>query len=98
MQQLEITAITVRTAGEFRNPKTRAEVAIMLNGRFLVAGIRVVQGKAGLFVSWPASCNPEGKDWEPIAKPALMEDLADMDGQIMRVYLESVAAPAEVVP
>lgn len=97
---LTITALTVTPKVDDRNPHTRAAVEVVLNEVLFVDGLRVVEGRNGLFVSWPASCNPEGRDWKPVVKPLSAIDLARLDAQIMRVYLETVVlhAESEVVP
>lgn len=92
---LTISALTVTPTEDPKNVYTRANVEIVLNEVLFVDGLRVVEGRNGLFVSWPASCNPEGREWKPVVKPLSSIDLARLDAQIMRVYLETVVMHAE---
>jgi len=68
------------------NGKTKAFCDIMLEDAFIVKGLRVVEGKEGLFVGMPREQGKDGK-WYTTFTP-LKDDTKD---KLQRIVLEAYA-------
>ena len=62
----------------------RAFADIVLAGQFVVKGLRIVEGKKGLFVSMPSEIGKDG-NWYSTFKPLTKE----VNSELSRVILEA---------
>lgn len=78
------------------NGSTKAYASINLDGVFAVSDIRVIEGKKGLFISFP---NRKGKDkdgnekYYDIAFPTTAELRKEISDAVIAKYNETVAQP-----
>jgi DNA-binding cell septation regulator SpoVG len=70
---LEITVISVCPAIITESSKVAANVRIVLNDVFVIAGIKVMEGKFGLFISFPRSYDKEKQMGQNHAFPITKE-------------------------
>ena len=63
----------------------RAFCDLAINGQFLIKGLKVVEGKKGLFVSMPRQ---QGKDnkWYDAVLPLTKEARAEVDRVVLEAY------------
>jgi stage V sporulation protein G len=71
-----------RLSGDSR---TKAFVDVGFAGVFLVKGLRVVEGKNGLFVGMPQEKGKDGK-WYPVAHPLTREFRGTLSNVVMQAY------------
>jgi len=65
--------------------KTRAFCDILLNDAFVIKGLRVVEGKNGIFVSMPREPGKDGK-WYATFAPIKKEVREELDRIILGAY------------
>lgn len=58
---LEITQVSITPVSGENGSKLKAFVQIVLNGVFVVKGIRIVHGKSGPFVAFPRQYDPKSQ-------------------------------------
>ena len=63
----------------------KAFVDIAVAGRIIVKGIKIIEGKKGLFVGWPREKGQDGK-WYPRVQPISQEASKEIDELIMEAY------------
>ena len=65
---MQITEITIHPTNE---NSVRAYVDIVFDNCFMIEGIRIIQGPAGLFISFPAKKQRDGTHWDIAFPPTL---------------------------
>lgn len=65
--------------------KLKAFASIELDNEFVVTGLRVVDGKNGLFVSMPQSKDKE-ENWYDIAFPVTKEGRSQIQDKVLKEY------------
>ena len=67
------------------NSDTRAFCTAIFNQALIVAGIRVRQGKKGIYVTFPVNTAPDGRRW-PLVYPASGEARRNIAAHILANY------------
>ena len=97
MSNLEITEIhinvTKKIESDHKNP-LMAFVRIVLNGCFVINGIKVIQGRAGVFISFPREYDKETKTGNNICYPIRKDVHEQMSAQILKEYDAAAGRPA----
>lgn len=70
----------------------RAFCDLQINGALLIKGVRVVEGKRGLFVGMPRQQSKDGK-WYSLVRPLTEEAKARIQEAVLAAY-ESAPDPA----
>lgn len=65
--------------------KVRALCSVLFDGAFAVHGLRVVEGKSGVFVSMPRRKTTEGK-YRDVAHPITKENRDMLHLQVLEAY------------
>jgi stage V sporulation protein G len=92
---MNITQVKVFPVAE---EKLKAFVSIVIDGCFLVADLKVIQGPNGLFISMPSKRKKNG-DFKDVAHPLNRETREWMEKRILEEYEKvRLAAPAPSVP
>lgn len=63
----------------------KAYCDLVVDGRFLIKGLRVVNGKNGLFVSMPRQQGKTGK-WFDLVSPLSKDTKAEVDRLVLEAY------------
>jgi stage V sporulation protein G len=90
---VEITEIRVTLRNE---DKLKAFVNITFDNQFVVRGLKIINGKAGYFVSMPSRRMPHGK-YQDVAHPINSEARRDLEGKVLAAYEEALQGSEEVV-
>lgn len=71
--------------------KIKAFIDISVDDTFIIKGLRVVEGKNGLFVSMPQT---QGKDkkWYPDVRCESMQISNDLQNTVLKMYQDEVAS------
>jgi stage V sporulation protein G len=70
----------------------KATASFQLGGVLWVTGLRVIQGKTGLFVSWPSRKSQQG-EYQDVCFPGSKEARDDFSKAILDEYARVAAAP-----
>jgi stage V sporulation protein G len=70
---------------------------VCIDGRFLIKGIRVVEGRTGPFISMPRQQNKDGK-WFDSVVPLTKEAKTELSFLVLNAYRNSVGAPRDRTP
>lgn len=89
---MQITEITIHSTNE---DVVRAYVDIVFDDCFMIEGIRIIQGPAGLFISFPAKKQRDGSHWN-IAFPANAETRQIIQQAILAKYEEIFAGSSSL--
>src|SRR5262245_33616752 len=81
---LEITDLKFISAKK-ENSKTRAFCTVVFNQALIVAGLRIQQGKKGIYITFPLSTSPDGRRW-PLVYPANGEARRNIAAHILANY------------
>ncbi|HLP30103.1 MAG TPA: SpoVG family protein [Fibrobacteria bacterium] len=88
---LEITEITFRQVDGPYGP-LRAYVRVVLNDALAITGIRIVEGKAGLFVAFPRVLSKKDGRGHNVCYPITHEATQYFTREILREYGTTVGA------
>ncbi len=88
---LEITEITIRPAAS-PDGHLRAYVRVVLNDAFAISGIRVVAGRAGLFVAFPRIVSKKDGRGHNVCYPVTRQAHAYFAEEVLREYRTLVGA------
>lgn len=91
MSGIELTAISVQPVKAEQFPLI-GFCRIVLNGEFVINGIRIVQGKAGVFISFPREYNNKTGEKAGICYPIKKELTDKMTREIMAVYNNEIGS------
>ena len=72
----------------------KAFVSIVIDDAFVVKGIKIIEGKNGLFIAMPSQKGKKG-EYRDIAHPLNSETRSEMEKLIMDKYNEVLQAPPE---
>jgi len=92
---MEITEIRISLRSD---NKLKAFVSMTLDNRFVIRGIKIIEGAKGVFVAMPSRKRPDGT-FQDIAHPINNETRAWMEEKIIAAYhkeKERMAAEAGV--
>ncbi len=84
---MEVTEVRVKKTGGGAG-KVRARCSVVLDGEFVIHGVKVVEGESGLFVSMPARRTPQGRYLE-VAHPLTAEMREKIREAVERSYRAS---------
>jgi stage V sporulation protein G len=90
---MEITEIRVTLRNE---DKLKAYVNVTFDNQFVVRGLKIINGKAGYFVSMPSRRLPHGK-YQDIAHPINSEARHFLEVKVLEAYEDALKESAEVV-
>jgi stage V sporulation protein G len=90
---VEITDVRVFPVHE---EKLKAFVSVVLDSRFMINDIKVIQGKDGLFVSMPSRRKKNG-EFKDIAHPLNQETRTWFEDRILAEYRAAIGDGAEPV-
>lgn len=81
-----LISIEVERLHRFDNgSQLKAFADIVIGGQFTVKGLRVVEGKRGLFVSMPSEIGKDGK-WYDTFKPLNKEAIDELNRVVLEAY------------
>jgi stage V sporulation protein G len=83
---MNITEIRVSPVDD---PKLKAFVTITIDGDFVVQGLKIIEGKTGMFVAMPARKRADG-EWQDIAHPINNKTRADLESAILSAYSDEL--------
>lgn len=86
---MEITEVRIKVLNK-EDSSVKAVASINLNGMFVVHNIRVIEGKSGLFIAFPASKGNDGK-FRDIAHPINSDFRKQIETAVLDKYNEEVA-------
>jgi stage V sporulation protein G len=88
---MEITEVKVfpRGSGEAEDQKLKAYVSITFDGSFVVRGLKVIDGKNGLFVVMPSRKLSDGT-FKDIAHPLNNEMRKNIEVKVLEKFHEAI--------
>jgi stage V sporulation protein G len=86
---MRITAVKIYPTNE---DLVKADVTITFDNCFMISEIKIIQSRAGLFVSMPSRKQSDGTDWD-IAYPANVETRNLIEQAILAEYQKIVTDP-----
>ena len=72
----------------------KAFVSIVIDDAFVIKGIKIIEGKNGLFIAMPTQKGKKG-DYRDIAHPLNTETRNEMEKLIMDKYNEALQNPTD---
>lgn len=84
---MEVTEVRVRRVSDGEG-KVRARCSVVLDGEFVVHGVKLVEGENGLFVSMPSRRTSQGRYVE-VAHPLTAEMREKIRAAVERSYAAS---------
>lgn len=84
---MEVTEVRVRKVGDGEG-RVRARCSVVLDGQFVVHGVKLIEGENGLFVSMPARRTSQGRYVE-VAHPLTAEMREKIREAVERSYAAS---------
>jgi stage V sporulation protein G len=88
---MEITEVKVTLVDD---PKLRAFATITIYDDFVVRGLKVIEGRSGVFVAMPARKLADGT-WQDIAHPINVETRELLERAVLSVYHDENGKPDE---
>ncbi len=88
---MEITEIRVNLRDE---EKLKAFVHVTFDNSFIIRGLKIIQGKDGLFVCMPSRKLPDGT-YKDIAHPIVDDFRMKLEKEILDKYSEEISARIE---
>lgn len=91
-------SVRVHEVYDNKNSKVKGVASAALGGQFAVNGIRIVEGKKGLFVTMPSKMNDEG-DYVDMFHPITKDSRTQFNNAVLKAYelkLEEIANGEEV--
>ncbi len=86
-QSIDITDLKI-VPTKFENSQTIAFCQAIFNNSLVVNGIRIREGKKGIYVAYPfAGGNLKKKDFRPIVYPANKEARKEISNRILATYV-----------
>lgn len=70
---MKITKVQINWKNNKEDEKVKGIVSITLDEEFVVSGIKIIEGKNGLFVSMPQSKNQKTNEYNDICFPVTKE-------------------------
>ena len=89
---VEQAKVTVKRINRFEGKAAKAFCDVAIGGEFLVKGVRVVEGKNGLFVSMPQELGKDG-NWYDTVVPLTKEARQRVSETVLGAYLAEEEAP-----
>lgn len=85
---IEVSRVTV-----FEKDSLRGFASIKVGGAFFITGIRIIEGKNGLFISFPAQKNKDG-EYQDVAFPASKAVREETQKLVLKAYIEKAGEDA----
>ncbi|PJI06574.1 MULTISPECIES: SpoVG family protein [Clostridium] len=83
---MEITNIKIiKNESILKNTNLKGFAAITIDGEFVVNGIRIIEGKRGIFLDFPSRKNKVGR-YINVAFPISNEARKKIEDAVMKVY------------
>lgn len=89
---MKITDVRVRLAKSEEEVKLRAYADITIDDSFVVHGLKVIEGKNGIFVAMPSRKMPNG-EFKDVAHPITTEVRTSINEAVIAKYNELSSAP-----
>jgi stage V sporulation protein G len=87
----------VRIQSLLTQDSTRARASVNINGQFAIAGVKVVEGSKGLFISMPSYRDRHG-EYHDIAFPCTKEAKAAFDAAVLVAYGQALTQAQASAP
>jgi len=87
---LEITEVRVTLREDESHDRLKAFVTMTLNGAFVIRGLKIIHGPAGLFVAMPSRRRPDGQ-FQDVAHPINTETRRRMEDIVLAEYEREMA-------
>ena len=88
---MEVTDVTISLLDE---EKLRAFVNVVLDGEFVIHGLKVIRGRNGFFVSMPSRRLPDGT-YRDIAHPITSECRQRIEKAVLEEYEKALKARSD---
>jgi stage V sporulation protein G len=88
---MEITEVKVTLVDD---PKLKAFATITIDSDFVVRGLKIIEGRSGIFVAMPARKLADGT-WQDIAHPINAETRELLERAVLSVYRDESGKPQE---
>lgn len=86
-------SVRVHEVYDDENSKVKGLASAALGGQFLVNGIRIVEGKKGLFVTMPSKMNDEG-EYVDMFHPITKDSRIQFNNAVLKAYEQKLEAIA----
>lgn len=86
---MEITEVKVTLVDD---PKLKAFATITIDDDFVVRGLKIIEGRSGVFVAMPARKLADGT-WQDIAHPINAETREQLERAVLSVYRDESGKP-----
>jgi stage V sporulation protein G len=81
----------------YANEKLKAFATIVIDHCFVIRGLKVIEGREGLFVAMPNRPKPGG-GYQDIAHPITHEARAMVEDAVLSAYARALAAAKSISP
>ena len=85
-QIMEISEVRVTLMDD---PKLKAFATITIDGDFVVRGLKVIEGRTGMFIAMPARKLANG-EWQDIAHPITNEARETLESAVLSMYRDEL--------
>lgn len=91
---MRITAVSIKL---FEEDKLKAFATITIDGSLVVRGIKIIEGRKGLFVAMPNRRRPDFS-FQDIAHPVTMEAREELERIVLEAYRQALLTGASQNP
>ena len=88
---MEITEVKVTLVDD---PKLKAFATITIDDDFVIRGLKIIEGRSGVFVAMPARKLADGT-WQDIAHPINVETREQLERAVLSVFRDESGKPRE---
>jgi len=88
---MEITEVKVTLVDD---PKLKAFATITIDDDFVIRGLKIIEGRSGVFVAMPARKLADGT-WQDIAHPINVETREILERAVLSVFRDESGKPRE---
>jgi len=88
---MEITEVKVTLVDD---PKLKAFATITIDEDFVIRGLKIIEGRSGVFVAMPARKLADGT-WQDIAHPINVETRELLERAVLSVFRDESGKPRE---
>lgn len=89
---MQITEIRMFVCDE---PRLKATLSLILGGVFVVKGVKIIDGRQGMFVAMPSRKTDGG--FEDICHPVTAEFREQIEDEVFREYARATRVPFETI-
>ena len=88
---MKITEIRVSLVDD---PKLKAFATNTIDGDFVIQGLKIIEGKSGMFIAMPARRRADG-EWQDVAHPINNQARADLEHAVLSAYRNEIETRSE---